>query len=101
MNIQPISGAALSCKGTKRTENGNIYHTTNAGTLTGLIGGGAIGGFIAYRAIKAAPQHTKQLSIMGAVLTAITTGIGYLLDKNTELARSRMADGYIKPADFY
>ena len=101
MNVKPISGATLSYKGIKRTENGNIYHTTNSGTITGLTVGTALGGLIIHRGLTTAPKHMKPLSILSAAIFIGATGLGYLVDKNTELARSRMADGYIKPADFY
>ena len=53
------------------------------------------------RSNKIARRFINAVIGWGALFTGATTGIGFLADKNTELARSRMADGYIKPAKYY
>ena len=150
MNVQPITTISTNFKGTKTTENGNVYHTTNAATLTGLTTGVLLSIPLIHGKVKSLktiagkrnllePYFKKGKSLndlmprqkdsdgkviiekngatirsnkiakrfinsvigWATLLTGGTTGIGYMLDANTELARSRMADGYIKPANYY
>lgn len=58
-------------------------------------------GGVSARSKKVVGKMVRSLSLLGLGIIAVTTGVGYVLDKNTELARSRMADGYIKPANYY